>query len=160
MKNSNASTNSATARPCRKCRSRKAKYFLFPQFSMFHWILWERAVLPGRCHCSTQVCARCVLERHEICNRSASDERGHNAFSTMITTVGTCLVAALRIDMSLLDWELRRLIVSSAVYHDVRKVSVEIYFDIGLWTDWLWFLSSEGIWGLFFIVAPCILNIH
>ena len=76
--------------------------------------------------------ARCVLERHEICNRSASDERVHNAFSTMVTTVGACLFAALRIDMSVLDWELHRFIASSAVYHDVRKVSVEIYFDIGL----------------------------
>jgi len=81
-----------------------------------------------------QVSAGCVLERHEICNRFTSDEHGQKAFSTVVTTVAACLglVAALRIDMSVLDWELRRLIASSAVRHDVRKISVEIDFEIGL----------------------------
>jgi len=94
-----------------------------------------------------QVSARCVLERHEICNRFASDERGQKAFSTVVTTVAARLglVAALRTDMSLLDWELRRLIASSAVRHDVRKVSVEADFESGLWADRLEFLSSKGI---------------
>jgi len=81
-----------------------------------------------------QVSAGCVLERHEICNRFTSDEHGQKAFSTVVTTVAACLglVAALRIDMSVLDWELRRLIASSAVRHDVRKISVEVDFEIGL----------------------------
>jgi len=83
-----------------------------------------------------QVFAGCVLERHEICNRFASDERGQKTFSTIVTTVAVGSVSwscsSLRIDMSLLDWELRRLITSSAVPRDVPKIGVEIDFEIGL----------------------------
>jgi len=38
-----------------------------------------------------QVFAGCVLERHEICNRFASDERGQKTFSTIVTTVAAFL---------------------------------------------------------------------
>ena len=55
------------------------------QFSMFHWILWERVVRPGRCHCSTQVSSEGVLERHERYSGFASGGRGHKAFSTVVT---------------------------------------------------------------------------
>ena len=79
---------------------------------------------------------RCPLDASLKDTRYAIDLRrmsaDNKAFNTIVTTVAAFLVAALRIDKCLLDWELRRLIAFSAVRHDVREVSVEMEFEIGL----------------------------
>ena len=99
---------------------------------------------------------RCLLETSLKDTRDAIDLRRRSANSThsVLSSWKNTSISGSASCWSLTTWrvsiglEIRRLIASSAVWHQAPKVSVGIDFEIGLWTVWLKFLSSTGIWGL------------